>query len=419
MSTLTFVYLAILTVCTVSSGFFSGSETAFIGVSRERVHRMADTGKRGDSVRRLLAEPERLLSTLLIANNLVNVLAAAVATVLFISLVGADWGPWLATAVVTAVILVFGEITPKTVAARHPERFALAVAPTIWRLSIVLSPVARFFAAITRGLLRLFRVPIDGPAEAVTEEDIRALAELGLRGGAIDEVEREIIDALFDLTDRPVRDVMTPRPDIVTLTEPVTMDVVRNLVATTGHSRYPVTSGDLDDLRGILYVKDLLPLRKDPGPDAIAAMLRTPSYFPESATILDTLQEMRSKRLALGVIVDEHGGLEGLVTAKDLLSELVGELQDEYDPGTPSVVPIGDEQWIADGRLPLEDLEAALGVDLPDGPFSTTAGLFMAMSGSVPEQGDTVECDGLILTVLQMDRNRVDRIRIDRSIGNP
>ena len=215
MSSEQIIYLVILAACTVGSGFFSGSETALIGISKERVHQLASESKAGRRVEQLISDPERMLSTLLVANNIVNVLAAAVATTLFIGLVGAQWGPWLATAAVTAVILVFGEITPKTLATRYPERFALAVAPAIWQLSRVLAPLASFFGAITRGILRLLRVPVRGDSGAVTDADIRALAELGHRDGQIEEVERKIIDALFDLADRPIREVMTPRVDIV------------------------------------------------------------------------------------------------------------------------------------------------------------------------------------------------------------
>lgn len=407
-------YLVILAFCTAASGFFSGSETAFIGISQERVHRLARTGRRGQRVEQLLADPDRLLSTLLVANNLVNVLAAAVATTLFISLVGEQWGPWLATLAVTAVILVFGEITPKTVAARYPERFVLAVAPSIWQLSRVLAPVAHFFAAITRGLLRMLRIPIDRSSHLVTEEDIRALAELGHRGGEIEEAEREIIDALFDLADRPVREVMTPRLDMATLTEPVSIDSVRDAVKATGHSRFPVTGEDQDDMRGILYVKDLFQQRHEPMPEAIGALLRTPQYVPESATILATLQQMRRERFAFGIVLDEHGGVEGLLTAKDLLAELVGELQDEYDPGIATVVGIDERTWLTDGRLSLEDLSDAIGLDLPEGPYSTAAGLFMATSGKVPEEGEVVDLDRVRLVVLQMDRNRIDRMRVER-----
>jgi putative hemolysin len=412
--TLRVVYIVILGLSAIGSGFFSGSETALIGIQQERVHQLARNGKRGLRVQQLAGDPERLLSTLLVANNLVNILGAAVATTLFIDLLGETWGPWVSTAAVTAVILVVGEITPKTLAARHPERFSLAVAPTIWRLSAVLGPVARFFTAITRGLFRLFGVSAATDARRVTEDDIRALSELGLAAGGIETVEHEIIDALFTLADRPVREVMTPRVDLTTLEEPVTIEGVRVAVSATGHSRYPVSAGNLDELRGVLYVKDLIQMREDPTPEQIKALLRVPMFVPESAPILRVLQDLRARRSALAVVLDEHGGVEGLVTIKDLVSELVGELQDEYDPGTPDVTRIGPHQWLADGRVPIEDLVAVIGSVLPEGPYSTAGGLLMAVAGRVPSEGDVIRLDGLRFTVLQMDRNRIDRIQVER-----
>jgi putative hemolysin len=167
-------------------------------------------------------------------------------------------------------------------------------------------------------------------------------------------------------------------------------------------------------MRGILYVKDLFQQRHELAPEAIGALLRTPQYVPESATILSTLQQMRRQRFAFGIVLDEHGGVEGLLTAKDLLAELVGELQDEYDPGIPTVVGIDERTWLADGRLSLEDLSEAIGLSLPEGPYSTAAGLFMASSGKVPEEGEVVDLDRVRLVVLQMDRNRIDRMRVER-----
>ena len=373
--TLRVVYLVLPGFSAIASGFFSGSETALIGIQQERVHQLARSGKRGLRVQQLVGDPDRLLSTLLVANNLVNILGAAVATTLFIDLVGETWGPWVSTAAVTAVILVVGEITPKTLAARHPEKFSLTVAPTIWRLSAVLGPVAKFFTMITRGLFRLFGVSSASPDRAVTEDDIRALSELGLAAGGIESVEHEIIDALFTLADRPVREVMTPRVDIEPLEEPVDIERVRDAVATTGHSRYPVSAGNLDELRGVLYVKDLLQLRGEPTSDQIKALLRKPMF---------------------------------------VVAELVGELQDEYDPGTPDVTRIGPQQWLADGRLPIEDLVAAIGVEMPAGPYTTVGGMLMAIAGRIPAEGDQLTLDGLRFAILQMDRNRVDRVQIEK-----
>jgi putative hemolysin len=246
----------------------------------------------------------------------------------------------------------------------------------------------------------------------VTDEDIRALTELGVLEGEIEGVEHEIIDALLDLADRPVREAMTPRLDLVTLQEPVTMDDVRKAVAATGHSRYPVTNGDVDDLLGLLYVKDLLPRQTDPDSTEIHRLLRRPHFIPETTSILATLTDMRERRYAVACVVDEHGGVEGMVTAKDLLAELVGELQDEYDPGVPSVVRIGDRNWIADGRVAVEDLAEEIDRAIPKGPYTTVAGLFMAVAGQVPDEGDSIDIDGVEITVLQMDRNRVDRVDV-------
>lgn len=411
MTTETVVYLVILGVCTLASGFFSGSETALIGISRERVHRLADTDPRGRRLEQLISQPERMLSTLLVANNAVNVLSASVATILFVSLIGATWGPWVATGVMTAVLLVFGEITPKTIAARHPEKFSLRVAPIIWNMSIVLAPVARFFSAITRGLLRLLRIGYDGDADGVTEDDIRALAALSQRGGQIEEAEREIIDALFHLADTSVRDVMTPRLDIVTVGLPLTADDLRQAVTDTGHSRFPVTNDGLDDLQGIVHVKDLL--RQPDGSGDLMPALRPPNYVPETMSVLDTLEEMRARRYGMAVVVDEHGGVEGIVTIKDLVAELVGELQDEYDAGTPSVTQIASMVWIADGRVDIDDLALGISHEIPEGPYSTVGGFIMTTFGKIPDRGDQVVSGGLRFTVLSMDRQRVDRIKVE------
>lgn len=413
MSPLTITYLVILGVCTIASGFFSGSETALIGLGKERVHQMHERGKRGQRVQQLLADPDRLLSTLLVANNLVNILGASVATTLFISLLGESVGPWVATGAVTTVVLIFGEITPKSLATRYPEEFSLAVAPGIYRASRILGPVARFFIGITRGLFRIFRVEANGGVSAVTEADIKALTELGFAEGEIEEVEQEIIHALFDLADRPIREAMTPRVDLATLAAPVTVGAVRSVLSETGHSRYPVTSGYVDGIQGILYVKDVIQLPEAATTEDIELLIRAPHVVVETAPILQVLQDMRHRRYGFALVVDEHGGVEGIVTVKDVVAELVGELQDEYDPGTPSVVQIDESRWLTDGRLPLEDLKEEIGHEFPAGPYSTAAGLFLALAGHIPDDGDQVKYNGYQLTVVGMDRNRIDRIRID------
>ena len=289
------------------------------------------------------------------------------------------------------------------------------MAPTIWRLSTVLGPIARFFTAITRGVMRLLGLSAAAGVSAVTEDDIRALAELGFVGGEIEAVEHEIIDALFTLADRPVRDVMTPRVDIASLTMPVTVDDVRERIATTGPlplpGRHP---GDLDHLEGVLYVKDLLQLPDTVRRAAIPSLLRPTYSFPSRRRSCAVLQDMRARRSVFAVVLDEHGGVDGIVTIKDLVTELVGNSQDEYDPGVPSVVLVAPGQWMADGRiLDRRPRRRPRRATCPTGRTPPPAGLLMTLPGVSPTRATSSRVDGLTMTVLQMDRNRIDKIRVE------
>lgn len=417
MSLVQIILLIVLGLCILSSGFLSGSETAVVAVPRERAHQLARRGKRGRHLESLLADLEGTIGTLLLANNFVNILAASVATTLAIDLIGGAWGPWVATVAITAIILVIGEITPKTLAARQPDQFAIAVAGILWRMSRLLRPIAHVFVSISRAILRLVGVSRVNTAGLITEDDIRAMAALGEEAGEIEEAEREIIESLFSLADRPVREVMTPRVDIVTLEDPLTTQKVREAVAATGHSRYPVIAEgtDLDHMLGVLYVKDLLRAEEDLAPAQIRRLLREPFYVPESTPVLTVLQQLRRRRAGFAAVLDEHGGFEGMITIKDLISELVGELQDEYDPGVPATVAIEDNAWIADGKVPVEELSEVVDVELPAGPYATAGGLFLSVSGDIPDEGDSIEVAGLRMTVLRMDRRRIDRLRIERT----
>jgi putative hemolysin len=412
VSGLEITYGIILTVCILASGFFSGSETALVGIQRERVAQLVESDRRGRFVEALISDPDAMLSTLLVANNFVNILGASVATVIFVDLLGQDWGPWAATIAVTSVILVVGEITPKSLATRYPERYSLVVAPIVWRLSRALRPVSQFFLTISRGLMRVLRITSGDHDTGVTEEDIRAMSLLAERSGDIEAAEREIIHSLFSLADLSVRDVMTTRMEIHSLSSPVDFEEVKSAVGTTGHSRYPVIKEGLDDVLGVLYVKDLLGMQHDPTASDVYRVLREPYFVPESKSVLDLLLDMQASRFTFALVTDEHGGVEGLVTTKDLIQELVGELQDEYDPDEPSIFPLSNGEWEVDGRVTVEDLAAEIGVPLPSGEYSTIAGLVLDLAGRIPAAGDRVDMDGFTVEVTRMDRNRVDRIRL-------
>lgn len=407
--------LVFLCLLFVASGFLSGSETSVVAIPRERLPQLEGRGRRGHRLALLASDPEATIGTILVANNFVNILATSIATVLAVDLMGESLGPIVATFVVTAIVLVAGEITPKTLASRHPESYGLAVATILWYVVKLLAPVSRVFRVAGNAILRLFGAHDQG-ARPVTEADVVALARLGEATGQIEQVEREIIHSVFVAADRPVRDVMTPRVDVVGLSLPLSMAQVETAIAHSGHSRYPVIEhdGDLDQIVGVLIVKDLLRAGSDPSPQRIRRLLRPPHFVPESATLLDVLQDLRNKRLGLGFVLDEHGGVEGVVTIKNIIAELVGELQDEYDPGSPAAVPIGHRRWEADGSLPVDELGEAIGIPLPvEGPYTSIGGLFMFLTGSIPDEGDQTSIDGIRITIKTMDARRIARVLVE------
>ena len=303
------VLLAVFAVCLLSSGFLSGSETALTAMPRERVQQLAGTGRRGRRLEALVLDLEGSISTILVANNFVNILATSVAAAVAISLVGEGWGTVLSTVVVTILVLVVGEVTPKTLAARYPEKYGLAAALPVWALAVGLRPVSRVFIALGTGIISLLRLP-PSLDRTVTLADVRALAILGESRGEIDSGEREIIERLFETADQPVRDVMTPRVDIVTLPMPVTSDAVRDAVSATAHSRFPVVSEEenLDSVRGILYAKDVLSRPEELDGDEILGLLRPPYYAPESTPVMRVLRHLRARRTGIAMVMDEHGG---------------------------------------------------------------------------------------------------------------
>lgn len=410
------VLLIVFGLCLLASGFLSGSETALTAVPRERIHQLAESGKRGRRLESLVNDLEGSISAILVANNFVNVLAASLASAIAISLAGEAWGTIMSTLAVTALVLVFGEVTPKTLAARRPERYGLIAATPIRGLVVGIGPLSRLFAGLGRGLLRLFRME-RGAEQSITADDIRALAALGEQSGDIDAGERRIIERLFEAADQPVREVMTPRVDIATLRPPVTSEAVRRAVEKTAHSRFPVAGagGDLDSIRGVLYAKDVLKLRRDLSEDEVGKLLRQPHYVPDSASVMRVLQDLRARRIGMAVVLDEHGGVDGLVTVKDLVGELVGDLADEYDPRHPTLLPVGTGVWIADGGIPIDDFGETVGEDIQDGPYSTLAGFFFHRFGNIPQPGDRVEYGNLALTVLAMERRRISKLRVRRT----
>jgi CBS domain containing-hemolysin-like protein len=397
------------------SAFFSATETAFFSANKIKIRHLAEEGnKKAAAARRLLEQPNRLISTVLVGNNIVNIAATALATMLAIGLFGKS-GAGIATGVMTVLVLVFGEITPKTLASRRAEEFVLGAGRFVNFLGVVFYPVVRLLNSITGFLLKPFggKLP-ENPL--VTEEEIRMLVNVGQEEGLLDEDEREMIDSIFEFDDTLVREIMVPRIDIAAVSVDETPDAVIKLVVELGHSRIPVYENTVDNIIGVIYAKDLLkPLLE--GPDKmppIRQLMRLAYYVPESKKVRDLFAELRKEKVHMAIVLDEYGGTAGLVTIEDVIEEIVGEIQDEFDKEEKNIEVLADGTLLVDARTSICDINELLELDLPDDEFDTISGLVFHILGRPPQEGQKVEIDNLHVVVEKVAGRRIVKLRLKK-----
>lgn len=412
--TMGFYYLGLVILIALSA-FFSAAETAFISANKIRVRLLAEEEKLTKAIilNRLLSRPNRLLATVLVGNNIANIAASALATAAAVQLFP-DFGVTIATAVVTTLVLIFGEITPKSFATQKAEKLALQFARPIELLSFLLYPLVKILTGATNFFIKLLGGKPSSQGPFVTEEEIRALVIAGEKQGLIEAEEKEMIDSIFEFDDTIVREVMIPRIDVAGV--PAEMDINHFVDWTIklGHSRIPVYEGSLDNIVGIVYVKDLLPFWGKNNNFPVQQIMR-PAYFtPESKKINDLLQEFQQLKIHMAVVLDEYGGTAGIVTFEDLLEEIVGDIQDEYDQEEEKIQPIDDRTIIADARTNLDEINERLNLELPEEEFDTIGGFFYSLVGRVPKEGETVEFEDCVLTVCKVNGRRIKSIQIKR-----
>ncbi|MEE8637450.1 MAG: hemolysin family protein [Candidatus Margulisiibacteriota bacterium] len=402
------------------SAFFSASETALTALSRIRVSRMVEQKQAGSRlVRQLKENPSEFLSTILIGNNLVNIAAVALATSIAIRFFvdrgwgGEAYGVGVATGIMTFLILVFGEITPKTVAIRNAESFSLFAAPIIFVLRVIFMPIAYFIGFVSRPIIRLFggKAPEKGPF--VTEEEIKLILAAGEKEGVIEEEEREMITSIFEFGETIVREVMTPRPDITTVKADQPISDVVKVIIESGHSRIPVYETNLDNIIGVIYAKDLL---KTGAAANIRDMLRPAVFIPETKKVPELMHEMQSARTHLAIIVDEYGMTSGLVTLEDLIEEIVGEIHDEFEREEKMIEKVDENTFIVDGKFTIKDLNDRQKLNLPEKEkeYDTIGGFVFAELGKAPSVGDTARYEDLSISVERILRRRITRVKITR-----
>lgn len=399
------------------SAFFSSAETALTALGEARVRALVETGGRRASFLRLwLSHPDRILSALLLGNTLVNVGLGSLTAVM------ADaWGLGHAiaglTGVTTVILLIFGEITPKTVAKRHASKYAVLVMPLVALLYFLLYPLAWLFVQIPRGLARMVG---SGPpsGESVTSQELEYLIQLGARQGSIDKLREELLSSVLAFTEVLVKEIMIPRTQVVALEDTATYEEALRLVTESELSRIPVYRGSLDDVVGVLHAKTLLADVKkgiQPSEFQLVKYVRKPFFVPEVMKVSRLLTEMQRRKTHLAVVVDEFGGTSGIVTLEDVVEEIVGEIHDESDVEEKRLKVLSDGVVLADAQVSIRDLENFLGIEFPEGgDYETLGGFLTATAGRVPPPGSLVVWGGLTFTVKAADDRRVHKVEIAR-----
>jgi putative hemolysin len=425
---LPFGELLVIVILTVFEGFFVAAEIALVSIRRSRVEQLAEEGSQGAKrVRRLLDEPGRFLAVCQLGLTFIGFFASAYAAIslsdqltTLLTGIGMEAGTASGIALLIVTILlslftiIFAELVPKTLALAHAERFAITLSLPIDFLGRALRPVIAFLTWVTSAIVRIFGAEVSSDAQ-ITAEELRLIVERGGEQGILEAEEEQMINAVIELGDQRIHEVMVPRIHMITLTADASLDDAIDKVIDEGHSRIPVYEGTIDEIVGILYAKDLLPFLKGSVNErpSLRSILRTPVFVPESMTVDDLLHELQRRKVHLAVVLDEYGGTAGLVTIEDLLEEIVGEIQDEYDEEEPLIVKISDDEARIDGRAAIDDLEELFDTDLgldDEDQYDTLGGLIYHRIGGVPKPGDRVQVDGLTLTVETTDGKRVGKV---------
>lgn len=412
--------------------FFASAETAVVSLPKSRLKNLIDEGHpTARLLSRLTEDSTALLASSQFGLKLAGFVAAAITAITFATPLAAvldRFGPiwpavtgqmvatFLVTLVLVLLMLVFGQLIPKRLASRHPDTLALWVAYPLRGWQIIATPFLWVVVKVTA----LFTGGLGGDASRVgmpfvTEEEIKTIVDAGKEGGVLEEEEKKMIYSIFEFGDTLAREIMVPRVDIVAVNVEASMMEALDVILEAGHSRVPVYEGDIDHIIGLLYAKDLLRRLRDGEDDVpLREMLRDVYFFPETKAVDDLFQELQQRKVHMAIVVDEYGGTAGLVTVEDILEEIVGEIQDEYDAEEEIMEWISEDEIIFNARIDLDDLNRALDLDLPTDENDTLGGLIYSRLGHVPQVGDQVAFEAVTATVLSVDGRRIDKVKIAR-----
>jgi putative hemolysin len=400
-----------LILCTTASA----AETALTSVSRIKLKSLVEEGdQKALEIERLISKPNVFLSTILVVNSVAVIVASSMTTVLALRFIP-DYGELIGTILISLVVLIFCEITPKTAAVQNPLRWARALLNPVRAAAWLLHPVVVSLSTITNALVRLFGGQMKHRGPFVTEEELRLLVNVGEKEGVLEEEETEMIHSIFEFADTTVREVMIPRIDMVTLESGATVDEAVDLALQGGFSRIPVYEETIDNIIGVLFTKDMLKqLRENHNSLPIRELVRPAYFVPETKKLDDLLREIRQKRTHMAIVVDEYGSVAGLVTIEDLVEEIVGDIQDEYDREENLYEQVTQYEYVFDAKINIDEFNELMDTDLENEDYDTLGGFLLAQLDKIPVAGDTITYKDLAFTVLTTRGLRITKVRVER-----
>jgi len=406
-----YLQIVILIILLALLAFFSGAETALMSLSKIRVRHMVEEKIKGaDLVEKLIQSPSKLLGTILVGSTVINISASALATALAIDLFGSR-GVGIATGIMTVMVLVFGEITPKSLAAQNSENFSLKVIKPILFTVALLKPVVVVVTYITNIFIRLLGGKASKDRPFITEEELKTMVDVSEEEGVLEIEEKEMIFNVFEFGDLKVKEVMVQRTDVVAVDVEVSFNEIIEVFKEEQFSRIVVYEESVDEVVGILNVKDLFFLEEKENFD-IRKYMREPFFTFEFKNVAELLREMKKARVHMSIVLDEYGGTAGIVTIEDMIEEIVGEIEDEYDELEQEIRVIKEDEYIVEGGTRIETVNEMIGINIESEDFDSIGGFIIGLLGRIPEDKEVIEYNGIRFTIESIEKNRIKKIRI-------
>ncbi len=410
----------IIIICIILVALLSSSEVAFISLNRIRLRHLIEKGDNNAKVaQKIRDEHDRLFSAVILSGNLFTILATSVGTALAISLLGEDIGIILATIMMTILTVVFGELAPKTFAVSHAEKISLSLARPIEIYIKLISPLVSVLNKLSNSIIRIFGGEVKPAPQLLTEEEMKAMIKIGEEEGAIEKEEKEMLHNVFAFGDKKVTEAMVPRTEMVAISEDAVVADALSLVSEEGYSRYPVIKETVDNITGVLYVKDIIRKMADteiPPDTSIKNFVRDAYYIPESKMVTGLLDDMQKNKFQIAIVVDEHGGTAGLITLEDIMEEIVGGLQDEFEAieAEKEVEVVDERTFVVSGSTGIDEINELVGIELDSEEFHTIGGYLFGLFGHLPKVGEQLRFHDLRFLILEMDGKKIEKIKITR-----